>query len=496
MLDEVETWESKTGLDAIVGLNDEGRDRDEAGRSLSNPRLDVAFLDSGRYDEHVDARAKLKKPTLGIRNVDWNPETKAREYFSGERDIALNPDPAIASRTRRMFWRLFMAKAQMSAAYADEGRLAYRGPSLVGLDLWPFQNVARIVTASPWVKSWGDLSVATDLVAGSPTPCSYALDSARLVFLFLETMPGSAGVTYPPAEITVAAHPEIGKPDVQFLHPANAMWRKGEGARRGEEFVIQLPEFTDELMIVLYDSATDPQYTRVMLEDALRVEVRDGAVHLSWPRNPEGLIARVHRLQKDVASRGELPPTASLIAGVRGLSTVDEFPGPGEFMYTIVWKDEVKRQLLETKGVMASVPDRAPFTPDVRVMRVDASRAMLWAAGNLDPDIARVEWEKRLAGEGAWNAISGAEGAILQDVGLQRGMPLEYRARAVDAADHASEWSTPIGVTPESVRMPAAPGSGGAKVRSWVRKPLAIVAAIFAGLMLGVLWGRLAQRGH
>ncbi len=50
MLDEVEAWESKSGIDVLVGLNDEGRDRGETARSLSNPRFDIAFLDEGRYE--------------------------------------------------------------------------------------------------------------------------------------------------------------------------------------------------------------------------------------------------------------------------------------------------------------------------------------------------------------------------------------------------------------------------------------------------------------
>ncbi len=426
--------------------------------------------------------------------MDWNPETREREYFAGERDIALNPDPAIASRTRRMFWRLFLAKAQMSAAYADAGRYAYRGPALVALDFWPFQNLRRIVSKSPWVENFGQLRIAKDVVTGSPTPNVYALDSERLVLVFFESTPGTAGVTFPSTEIQLSSHTEIGKPEARFLHPATALWRPGRAARRDGQLVVEMPEFTDEMLLVLFDSAEDPEYTTVLLDDRLKAEPRDGAVHLSWPRNPEGLIARVHRLRQDFASRGELSATPTLVAGAAGLSYIDEAPGPGEWMYTIVWKDEVKRQLLETQGVTVTVADRAPFTPDVRPMKVEESRVKLWAAGNLDPDVARVEWERRAAGAAAWEPLPPTNSAILEDAGVQRGAALEYRARAVDAAGAASEWSAAYSVTPETARVAAAPGTGVAKARSLVRKPVAIVATIFVGLALGVLWGRFSRR--
>lgn len=496
MLDEVEAWESKNGLDVLVGLNDEGRDRKETAQALSNPRFDVAFLDSGRYDEHAETRSKLGKPTFGVRNVDWNPETRTREYFAGELDISLNPDRALASRTRRMFMRMFMAKSQMSAAYADWGRLAYRGPSLVALDLWPFQNLRRITTKSPWVDDFSGLRIAsaTEFQKGSPTPHVYVLDSPRLALVFFESTPGTAGVTFPATEIIVTPHLDMGKPEARFLHPATALWRPGQGARRGDDLVVQLPEFTDELLLVLFDSAEDPANTRSTIDEPLHVDVADGSVRLSWAKNHEGLIARAHRLRSDIASRGQLSDTPSLFGGTTGLSIVDQSPAPGEWMYTVVWKDDAKRQILQTTGVTVTVPDRAPFVPEVRKVRVDASRVKLWAAGNLDSDIARFEWEKRLTEEEPWAPIAGAEGAILEDVGLARGVPLQYRSRAFDATGQASEWSAPLSVTPEVRRMPVAPGTGIAKARSWVRRPLVVAATILGGLVLGVFWAKLARR--
>ena len=126
ILDEIEAWEQEHDIDLIVGLNDEGHDRVEAGRSLSNPRLDVAFLDLGRFDQPVATRRAHGKPTFGIRNIDWNPDTAQRFYFAGEYDLSINSDPGLLDRTQRMYWRMFMAGVMMNAGYADYGALAYR----------------------------------------------------------------------------------------------------------------------------------------------------------------------------------------------------------------------------------------------------------------------------------------------------------------------------------------------------------------------------------
>jgi hypothetical protein len=494
MLDEVEAWERKTGIDALIGMNDEGRDREAAGRALSNPRFDVAFLDLGRYDEHVETRGKLKKPTLGIRNIDWNPSTKSREYFAGELDIALNPDPALASRTRRMFWRLFMAKAQMSAAYADPGRLAYRGRSLAGFDLWPFQNMRRIVTHSPWVESFGELRIANGVVRESPTEFVYVLDSPRILFAFFESAPGTAGVVFPGKEITIAPHPDIGKPEARVLYPASAHWRSPRAASRGGEIVVPMPEFTDELLLVVFDSAEDAEVARTPVELTATAEERDGAVHITWPENPHGLLARIHRLEKETADRGELSKTPSLIGGTVGTSFVDEAPGPGAWMYTVAWKNDSTRTAYEADGVLVTVPDRPPFTPEIRVVKVDPKRVVLWAAGNLDPDIDAVDWERRTAGDSAWNPLPSTPQPVLEDAGLTRGIALEYRARARDVAGQTSDWSEPRAVTPEERVVAAAPGTGIAKIRGIASRPFAVWIAVLVGVLLGVLWGIRSKR--
>ena len=419
ILDEIEAWESRTGLDVLVGLNDEGRERSETGNALSNPRMEIAFLDLGRYDEHVEARQNYKKPTFGVRNIDWNPTTRERTYFAGELDMSINPDSSLVSRTRRMFWRLCMAKSQMSAAYADFGRLAYRGKPLMTFDLWPFQNMRRIFTNSPWVKDYSMMKIA-DVVRESPTEHTYELDSPKLVAAYFETVPGTAGTSFPSKDILFAPHSQIGKPEGRVFEPARSNWQRAVAATREDGVAFTVPTFTDDLLVVLIESAADPNYTTTSDVAKLTTSVDGGKVHLSWDRNMPGMIARVHRMNHIEAETGQPPSRPTLIAGTTGLSTIDEASGPGSWEYRIVWKDETNHRFYETNTEVVTVPDVPPVVPEIRIVTTGEARAVLWAPGNLEPDIARYEWEMRLPGDASWAPNRFDQRRVLRGPQLER----------------------------------------------------------------------------
>lgn len=492
ILDEIEAWESRTGLDVLVGINDEGKDRRETGYALSNPRMEIAFLDLGRYDEHVEARTKYKKPTFGIRNIDWNPLTSEREYFSDEHDISINPDSSLTSRTRRMFWRLCMGKSQMSAAYADFGRLAYRGKPLMTFDLWPFQNLRRIFTDSPWVKDYSMMKIA-DVVRESPTEYTYELDSPKLVVSYFETVPGTAGTSFPSKEVLITPHSQIGKPEGRVLEPALSNWQRAVAATRDDGIAFTLPTFNDDLLAVLIESAEDPEYQTTSGVAKLKTSLDGGKVHLSWDHNMPGMIARVHRTNHIEAETGKPPSRQTLIAGTTGLSVIDEASGPGNWEYRIVWKDEVNHHFYETNTELVMVPDVPPVVPEIRIITTEQTRAVLWAPGNLEPDIARYEWERRSPGEGAFAAVDSTSDAFFEDRGLQVGVPVEYRVRAVDLANNTSEFSTPLTVTTRK----SSQASGLRALEQPIKKrlrPLLFLSVAGIGVLAGALWGMRARR--
>lgn len=483
ILDEIEAWESRTGLDVLVGINDEGRDRAETGRSITNPRMEIAFLDLGRYDEHVETRAKVKKPTFGIRNIDWNPKTKERTYFAGELDLSVNPDSTLESRSRRMYWRLFLAKCQMCAGYADFGRLAYRSPALADLDLWSFRNFQRLFTGSPWVNSYNEMKIAPNAIAEAPAPYSYALLSPRALVAYLESTPGTAGDSLPGGALRLSPSVSIAKPSVRFLRPANSWWEPGNAAPSPDGMILEVPPAWEEIVAVVVDSAEEAPYERVPAGSTLTA-IQDGRrVLLSWDVNPEGLVARVHRSSQAVAAAGLSANSLTLIAGCTGLETVDEGAGPGVWEYSIRWKDEVGKRFLESNRVVLEMPDTQPVKLEVRVVKVRENSVVLWAAGNMEPDVVRYDWERRPAGTADWTALASDEDAYFIDSGLRKGAALEYRVVAVDFIGLQGPPSEVVSVTPEKPRVPVAPTST-AKVRR-LAGPTLIAAALFLGLALG-----------
>jgi len=165
MLDEVEAWESETGLDVLVGLNDEGNDRAVTGWSLSNPRLDIAFLDLGRYDQHVEARPRSAR-------VPRRPG-----------------DLPLFARGRR---GLRSANARERAR--ARGALAYRAQP----DCSGFLPTTMRVPALRHLAG----AVPVEVVQG-PAPFAYAWGAPGCVIVLLETTPGTAGATITAGELVL-----------------------------------------------------------------------------------------------------------------------------------------------------------------------------------------------------------------------------------------------------------------------------------------------------
>ncbi len=200
MLDEFDSWERETGLEVLVGLNDEGRDRQETGWSLSNPRLDVAFLDLGRHEDHVAARGRYRRPTFGVRNIDWNPDSGRRQYFFFQDDLSISPDAGLRSRSARMYWRVLAAGVAMNAGYADWGALAYRAQP----------DCAGFLPTLPRVPALSSLRAAVPIpIERSPAPHAYARGAPGCVAVLLETTPGTAGAAIGAGILTLRLPPAV-----------------------------------------------------------------------------------------------------------------------------------------------------------------------------------------------------------------------------------------------------------------------------------------------
>jgi hypothetical protein len=306
ILDEIEAWEEKSGLDVLVGLNDEGRDRDRAGRSLSNPRLEIAFLDLGRYDEHLAVRGRQRRPTFGVRNIDWDPQTRERFYFAGEYDLSINPDPGLHGRSRRMYWRMFLAKCQMNAGYADFGRQAYRSGNLDALMLADFRDILAGLPADGFAR----LLPAPECIVGAPGEFSYCLASTDLVVLLTECSPGHAGRDFSPDTLRLAgiALEGMGSALVGERVPCRVLdlggARRSLAAAKLEngELKLPLPAFRDGLVVIAGLEA-DSSVSEAASGGRAAAGEETAAVP---PRPPQIRIVRLHPVRAVLWAPGNL----------------------------------------------------------------------------------------------------------------------------------------------------------------------------------------------
>ncbi len=306
ILDEIESWEERSGLDVLVGLNDEGRERDATGRSLSNPRLEIAFLDLGRHDEHLAVRERHGRPTFGVRNIDWNPEARERFYFAGEYDLSINPDSGLHGRSRRMYWRMFLAKCQMNAGYADFGRQAYRAGGLDSLMLVDFRDVLAALPADGFAR----LRPAPQCIVRAPGEFSYCLASPDLVVLLTECSPGSAGRNYAPDTLRLAgigleaggAAPVAGSVPCRLLDLGGVRRSFASATVTNGELELPLPAFRDGLVVIAgleVDSRSTGAAPR--MRTAPREEAR-----AEPPRPPQIRIVRLHPVRAVLWAPGNL----------------------------------------------------------------------------------------------------------------------------------------------------------------------------------------------
>jgi hypothetical protein len=248
IIDTVRKWERDNGLEVLLTLNDEGGMR-MGEFSLRNPRLDLLIKDLGRYDEHVQARAKYRKPTIGVRNIDYNSATGQRTYFFAERDLDRTSNASFQSRGRRCWWRMFMALVQSNGAYSDVTH------EMRKRDLQAEHSVLYFKNFIASLQDYGQLRISPQAIASAPGAVSYCLQSTREVVVYCEAPNGRAGLDFPAGVLRLK---ELMLQDGE--HTA-VVYDPATGASREEAVVVsqgrlemQLPGFTDDIAVHIVNS--------------------------------------------------------------------------------------------------------------------------------------------------------------------------------------------------------------------------------------------------
>jgi hypothetical protein len=266
--------EKDNGIRVLLTLNDEGGRR-MGDASLNHPQLDLIIKDSGRYDEHVKTSQQFGKPTISVRNIDFNFAKKRRLYFFGPNNLEINSDAELQIRGRKYWWRMYMAGAAAAAGYADSistaetslmhrltatiyaffGRLemqtvpreaSYRSNTLAENQFRHFKTFIDKVGHSAGLRP------VAGVLSDHPVANSYCLQNGQRAIIYLESPNGEAGYSYPPRSAKLEG---LNLCDGEFTmlvyHPGTGDQSTVRMDVHKGRASIQLPEFKDDLALLI-----------------------------------------------------------------------------------------------------------------------------------------------------------------------------------------------------------------------------------------------------
>ena len=266
----VRDWEKEKKSKVLLTLNDEGG-RNMGEFSLECKGLDLIVKDLGRYDEHVEAKQRYGKPTISVRNIDYNYKNKKRLYFFGKYNLEVNKDKNLQTRGRKYWWRMYMAGVQIAGGYADsipvnpsflskvadyfgigergkinEYESSYRLNTIAEKNYYNFYKFTELVT------DYKNFRMASDVLKEHPVTNSYCLQSNKEAIIYLESPNGEAGYTYKEKKATIKGlmlKDGIHKGSIYFPDSGNKRGFAIKVVRGTGE--ITLPSFKDDLAIII-----------------------------------------------------------------------------------------------------------------------------------------------------------------------------------------------------------------------------------------------------
>jgi hypothetical protein len=267
----INEWEIQNGIDVLITLNDEGGKR--MGKfSLYCPGLDLIVKDLGRYDEHVEAQTKYGKPTISVRNIDYDYEDRKRLYFFGKYNLEVNLDQGLQARGRKYWWRMFMSGVQIAGGYSDayhKNGLKWFSNRVVNkfghdpifdikyipsyrMNTESEANFSKFVEFINQLTDYESLVASTNVLVDHPVKNSYILQSKEQAVIYLESPNGKAGFKYDQkmARLNNLILPD-GKYKGNFYFPYNGRLNSFSiDIENGMSQTI-VPSFKDDLVILI-----------------------------------------------------------------------------------------------------------------------------------------------------------------------------------------------------------------------------------------------------
>jgi hypothetical protein len=277
ILKTIRQWEAENNTKVMVTINDEGGLRIKGIEEIFNA-VDVIVKDLGRWDEHTRAQAVYGKPTVSVRNIDFDFENKKRQYFYGKYNLELNKDELLQIRGRKYWWRMFMARVQMAGGYADsyDEYLTFPGATFLskvfgklGIDQLVPQKMRdsyslNTLTEDNYllfrnfidkIRGYQDLRAFDNIVLGHPASHAYCLQSTDEIVLYLESPNGKAGYSYPRTDVSLNNLTVMdGIYQGYFYQPDDGKQVDIEVSVKDSQAALSIPEFSDDLAVYLYIS--------------------------------------------------------------------------------------------------------------------------------------------------------------------------------------------------------------------------------------------------
>jgi hypothetical protein len=257
IIKKINEWEKINNINVLVTLNDEGGNR--MGRfSLECPGLDLIIKDLGRYDEHIEAQLKYKKPTISIRNIDYDYDTKNRSYFAGEDNLEINTDSNLQIRGRKYWWRMFMAGVQIAGGYADAAPMFdlpmfdLKDKPTYRINTEAEKNFFNFKRFIDQVRGYKTLKPTTGVLSNHPVANSYCLQSTDQALIYLESPNGKAGFSYDrsPANLNKLLLTD-GTYKGLFYFPDSGRTQTFSIQMIGGKGKLLIPDFKDDLAIFI-----------------------------------------------------------------------------------------------------------------------------------------------------------------------------------------------------------------------------------------------------
>lgn len=271
ILQVIRQWEEKNNHRVLVTINGRGGNRVRNIEEVYGA-IDLITRDVGRWEEHVNTQARYEKPTISVRNIDWDYEKSERTFFYGKFSLETNTDHELQTRGRKYWWRMFMAKVQLAGGYADAYdrsaqslgyRIVNKARNLLGLEgkLVDFQPSYQLNTLSEEnffrfrefidkIADYARLMPSKEIRLNHSAAHHYALQSDDELVIYLESPNGKSGYEYREKSVTISGLSinDGAYSTAIFFPESGELVEQGIQVRKGMAS-LTLPGFSDDLAV-------------------------------------------------------------------------------------------------------------------------------------------------------------------------------------------------------------------------------------------------------